>query len=108
MLLALNGKVRNARSEVAQQRQDFDESYTRLLAGLGSTEELETAQALREHADAYRRAGDDLLRQASQPGSQQIYQQQVNPALRKAVADCGRIRDLNFHAMQQVGVQARN
>ena len=107
LLLALNGKVRIARSQVAQRRQDFDESYTRLLAGLGSTEELETAQALREHTDAYRRAGDDLLRQASQPGSQQIYQERVNPALRKVVPDFGRIRDLNFQAMQQVGDQAR-
>jgi two-component system, NtrC family, sensor histidine kinase KinB len=28
--------------------------------------------------------------------------------LRKAVADCGRIRELNFHSMQQVGVEASN
>jgi two-component system, NtrC family, sensor histidine kinase KinB len=107
LLLALDGKVRNARSQVAQRRQDFDESYARLLAGLESTEELEATRALRDHTDAYRLAGDALLQQASQPGAQQIYHERVNPALRKAVADCGRIRELNFQAMQQVGAQAR-
>ncbi len=108
LLLALNGKVRNARSQVAQRRQDFDESYARLSAGVESAEELEAARALRDHTDAYRLAGDALLRQASQPGAQQIYHERVNPALRKAVADCGRIRELSFQAMQQVGVQARS
>src|SRR6266849_6282374 len=39
LLLALTGKVRNARSEVAQQRQDFDDSYDRLLRRLRDPEE---------------------------------------------------------------------
>jgi NtrC-family two-component system sensor histidine kinase KinB len=108
LLLALSGKVRNARSDVVQQRQDFDASYDRLRARLTDPEEREAARALREHTDAYRLLGDDLLRQAGQPGAREVYHQQVNPALRKAVADCGRIRELNFQAMEQVGIQAHN
>ena len=108
LLLALSGKVRNARSDVVQQRQDFDASYDRLRARLIDPEEREAAHALREHTDAYRLVGDDLLRQAGQPGAREVYHQQVNPALRRAVADCGRIRELNFQAMEQVGIQAHN
>lgn len=108
LLLALSGKVRNARSDVVQQRQDFDASYDRLQTRLNDPEEREAARALREHTDAYRLVGDDLLKQAGQPGAREVYHQQVNPALRKAVADCGRIRELNFQAMEQVGIQAHN
>jgi NtrC-family two-component system sensor histidine kinase KinB len=106
LLLALSGKVRNARSEVAQQRQDFDDAYTRLLPRLRDGEEQETGRALEEHVNSYRHAGDTLLAGAAQASANEQYHQQVNPALRKAVADCGRIRELNFQAMQQVGVEA--
>ncbi len=106
LLLALAGKLRNARSAVTQQRQDFDEAYRRLLTVLRDDQEREAARALREHADAYRVVGDKLL--AGAPGAGDVYHEQVNPALRKAVADCGRIRELNFNSMQQVGVQAGN
>jgi NtrC-family two-component system sensor histidine kinase KinB len=106
LLLALNGKVRNARSEVAQHRQDFDDAYARLLYLLRDPEEQDAGRALREHADAYRLAGSALLASAGKPGADETYHQEVNPALRKAVADCGRIRELNFQSMQQVGVEA--
>jgi NtrC-family two-component system sensor histidine kinase KinB len=108
LLQALSGKVRNARSEVAHQRQDFDEAYARLLMHLTQPDELEAARGLREHTDAYRQVGDALLGNAAQPRAREIYHEQVNPALRKAVADCARIRELNFQSMQQVGVQAAN
>jgi len=108
LLLALTGKVRNARSQAARQRQDFDESYARLLARLRDPEESEAARALREHTNAYRVVGDTLLADAARADARDVYHEQVNPALRKAVADCGRIRELNFQAMQQVGVEAGN
>jgi NtrC-family two-component system sensor histidine kinase KinB len=102
------GKLRNARSDVAQQREDFDAKYKSLLNRLSDPAEREAADDLREHTDAYRRLGDMLLERAEQPGASEFYQQQVNPALRKAVADCERIRKPNFEAMQKVGDQARN
>jgi NtrC-family two-component system sensor histidine kinase KinB len=108
LLLALAGKIRNARSEVARQRQDFDDAYARLVPRLNDPEERNAGIALGEDRDDYRHAGDTLLAAASQPGASELYHQQVNPALRKAVADCARIRELNFYLMQQVGVQASN
>jgi NtrC-family two-component system sensor histidine kinase KinB len=108
LLLALSGKVRNARSEVVQQRQDFDEASARLLASMTDPNERAAGQALGEHVNAYRIAGDALLAAAGEPGSRELYHQKVNPALRKAVADCSRIRELNFQSMQQVGIEASN
>jgi NtrC-family two-component system sensor histidine kinase KinB len=108
LLLAMTGKVRNARSEVVQQRQDFDDSYARLLPRLRDPEEQSAGRALRAHADAYHVAGDALLASAGKPNVRDLYHQQVNPALRNAVADCGRIRELNFNTMQQVSVEARD
>jgi two-component system, NtrC family, sensor histidine kinase KinB len=104
LLLALTGKVQDARSEVSQQRQDFDQAYARLLSRLSDLKQKEAAQALREHANAYRAAGDALLAGAEKPSTRELYHQQVNPALRNAVGDCARIRELNFQSMQQVGV----
>jgi NtrC-family two-component system sensor histidine kinase KinB len=106
LVQALGGKVRNARSDVAQQRQDFDDLYVRLLPILTDPEERKVGRALRDHADAYRHAGDALLARARRPGALDFYHQKVNPALRKAVADCGRIQELNFRSMEQVGVEA--
>ncbi len=108
LLLALSGRIRNARSEVAQLRQEFDRLYARLLPLLQEPDEREAAEALRGHADSYRLVGNTLLERAGKPAARETYHEQVNPALRKAVADCGRIRELNFRSMQQVGVLARN
>jgi NtrC-family two-component system sensor histidine kinase KinB len=100
LLLALAGRTTNARSEVAKLRQDFNKSHTRLLAGLRDPEQLATARALREHAEVYWMVGDTLLRDADKPGAREVYHQRVNPALRRAVADCTRLRELSFRAMQ--------
>jgi NtrC-family two-component system sensor histidine kinase KinB len=104
LLLALTGKVKDARSEVASQRKDFDETYARLRQRLSDSKQQEAGRAVRENADAYRVAGDALLASAEKPSARDLYHQQVNPALRKAVADCGRIRELNFKSMQEVSL----
>jgi NtrC-family two-component system sensor histidine kinase KinB len=101
--LALTGQVREARSQVAQRRQDFDEAYALLLPGLDEPE----AQALREHVDAYRLEGDTLLDHAGQRGTEEFYHQRVIPALRIAKEDCARIRESSFRTIQQVRADAR-
>jgi NtrC-family two-component system sensor histidine kinase KinB len=107
LVSALDGKVRNARSEVAHRREEFDEAYARLLLLLTDLDERKAASDLHQHAESYRTLGNALLERAGQRGDREFYEQQVNLALRKAVADCGRIREINFQSMQQVGVQAR-
>jgi NtrC-family two-component system sensor histidine kinase KinB len=101
LLLALTGKASDARTEVTEQRRLFDESYARLATRLSGAVERNEARVLQEHATAYRQVGDALLSKAGQPDALQIYHQKVNPALRRVVADCGRIRELNLQALQR-------
>jgi len=108
LLQAMNGKIRIARSDVAQQRQEFDRAYNTLLTRLHNPNERDAAAALREFADAYRAAGDELLAEMDERQRRKLYDDVVNPALRKAVAACSHIRELNFHSMQQVGLRSRN
>jgi NtrC-family two-component system sensor histidine kinase KinB len=108
-LLEAPGHLRNARSNVAQQRQEFDDSYRTLVRLLNdAAEERAAARDLRQHADAFRAAGDSFLDRAKKPGADEFHQKDVIPALHRAVEDCGRIRDLNFKTMQQLGDQAAN
>jgi|GEM_PF-99071 len=104
LLLALSGNAKDAQSEVGRQRQNFDAAYARLRPRLSDPEEQAAGRALRGHADTYRLKGDALLSSAGKPGARELYHEEVNPALRKAVADCGRIRELSFGAMQKVGL----
>jgi NtrC-family two-component system sensor histidine kinase KinB len=108
LLLALTGEARPAEEELRTQRQRFENAYSRLLAVLTAADEQEAARDLRRQADAYREAADTLLASAGRPEALRVYHRRVNPALRKAVADCGRIRELNFRSMQEAGVRARD
>ncbi|HKA54386.1 MAG TPA: hypothetical protein VKJ47_12060, partial [Candidatus Binatia bacterium] len=108
LLLAVNGDVERARQELVAQRQRFDQSYRRLLGSLSDGEEQEAAEALRKHVDTYRAAGDALLAAVRQPDAGTRYHEQVNPALRQAVGDCARLRELNFRSMQLAGIRARD
>ncbi len=107
-LLTLTGNASKARSECEEARRRFEDNFSRLQMFLTTHDEREAIDGLRRHADAYRRWGNALL-EARDPGqSREIYQERVNPALRKAVADCGRLRELSFRAMRQAGQEADN
>jgi NtrC-family two-component system sensor histidine kinase KinB len=108
LLLAVDGKVRRARRELRRQRRRFDASYARLVKLLSGVQEDGAAEALRVHVAAYRRAGDALVKMGGGPAALRRYHSRVNPALRRAVADCGRIRERNFHFMQEAGIRARD
>jgi len=108
LLLFLTGKEEPARDSLFAQRRRFEEAYQRLLPLMHTVVEKEAAADLRSHVDAYRELGDELRRHGGSAATRyDIYHQQVNPALRKAVADCGQIRALNFGEMKQAGVGAR-
>jgi hypothetical protein len=104
LLLALSGNVKEARSEVSRHRKEFDEAAEQVLLRPSDAQQREAAQALRASANAYRRAGDALLERAEKPDARDFYHERVNPALRKAVAACGHIRELSVQSMQQVGL----
>jgi NtrC-family two-component system sensor histidine kinase KinB len=107
LLLSLTGDVRQAQAGRAAQRRRFEEAYARILPLMDDPEEKEAA-ALREDAGAYRRAGDALVAAAAEPNGLRVYHEKVNPALRRAVADGERLRELNFASMQEAGVSARD
>ena len=108
LLLSLAGEEAPAERARAGQRQRFEEAYTRLRPLLLDPEERDAAAALRRHADEYRAAGDALRATAGQPDAHRRYHEQVNPLLRQAVADCERLRELNFRSMRAAGVRARD
>src|SRR5262249_58615865 len=108
LLLSVNGEVERAQQELASQRQRFDNAYTRLVRLLQDPEESSAASALRKHVEAYRAAGDALLALAGQPAASKSYHKRVNPALRQAVGDCAKLRELNFRSMQLAGIRARD
>jgi len=55
----------------------------------------------------YRARADEWLPTARQPGAAFRYQDQVHPALRLATTACGRIREMSYRPLQQVGQRSR-
>jgi two-component system, NtrC family, sensor histidine kinase KinB len=78
------------------------------LRTLDQADEKQAALALQQHASEYRTAGDVLLSRAGQRDAMAVYNQRVNPALRRAVADCASIRESNFRSMQLGAIVARD
>jgi NtrC-family two-component system sensor histidine kinase KinB len=108
LLLSLTGAVDRARLDLVAHRERFDEAFARLLPLLNDPAEQATATALRQHADAYRAAGDALMATVGQPAARIQYHERVNPILRQAVGACEKLRELNFQSMQAAGVRARD
>ena len=108
LLLSVNGEVERAQQELVSQRQRFDSGYARLLSILQDSEEHAVASALQRHVEAYRTAGDALLAMAGRSEAGKYYHEQVNPALRQAVGDCAKMRELNFRSMELAGIRARD
>lgn len=107
LLLAIKADVEGARRKLAEQRNNFDRSYSRLLQIINKPEERTAADLLRAHVDSYRIAGDSFLQTVQQPGVHERYHLFLNPILRKAVSDCSQIQQLNFSYMKDAGIRAQ-
>lgn len=108
LLLAVSGDRDQARQRLLAERQRFADSFSRLLKTLDQPEEEKAAALLRQHVEQYRAAGDAFLSMVGQRDAMAVYYQRVNPALRRAVADCATIRESNFREMQFTGIRARD
>jgi NtrC-family two-component system sensor histidine kinase KinB len=108
LLVALAGDAGRVRGELDEERRRFEDAFVRLRSVLVSDEEHAAADDLRRHTDVYRLAGNEMLKSAGQASARETYHERVNPALRKAVADCGRLRERSFDAMRRGGIEARN
>jgi NtrC-family two-component system sensor histidine kinase KinB len=108
LLLCLAGEPKRALDELAHERRHFEETFADLQTLLDTPEEHQAADDLRRHADTYRNRSDALLAETGRTNGREAYHERVNPALREAVGDCGRLRELSFRTMQQAALQARN
>jgi len=108
LLLALQGDVAKARQELDRQRHRFAEAFRDLENQLAGEEQRAAADALRRHVSAYRAAGDALPWAGPRNEATAGYHDTVNPALRQAGSDCGRLRELTFQTVEQAGLRARD
>jgi two-component system, NtrC family, sensor histidine kinase KinB len=108
LLLAMSGDRAQAQKKLAAERMRFAQSYDRLKQSLDEPGEVRAAAQLAKHAAQYRAAGDALLSTVAQQDAFRWYYENVNPALRQAVAACAEIRESNFRAMQLAGIRARD
>jgi NtrC-family two-component system sensor histidine kinase KinB len=108
LLFSLARNARQAQADLDAERERFDDAYARLLPLMDHPEERAAAAALKGHVRDYRAAGDALLASAGESNGLRVYHEKVNPALRQAVGDCERIRELNFRSMQDAGIGARD
>jgi NtrC-family two-component system sensor histidine kinase KinB len=107
-LIAMSGDREQARQKLSGERRQFAALYSNLLKSLEEPDEKGAAAALQRHVEQYHAAGDALLSLTDQSAMTTAYQQHVNPALRRAVGDCTRIRELNFRSMQAAALSARD
>jgi NtrC-family two-component system sensor histidine kinase KinB len=109
LLLAVSGDPAGAGRQLAAERRRGDDCYRRLLASVedGDPEERALAAALSGEIASYRAAGSSLVAGGGRDALER-YHKGVNPLLRHAVATCARIREVNFKAMRQAGVRARD
>jgi two-component system, NtrC family, sensor histidine kinase KinB len=108
LLLAMSGDRAQAQKKLAAERMRFDQSFDRLNQSLDEPEEVRAAAQLAKHAAQYRAAGDALLSTVAQQDAFRWYYENVNSALRRAVADTAEIRESNFRVMQLAGIRARD
>jgi two-component system, NtrC family, sensor histidine kinase KinB len=83
-------------------------AFERADALLTLPAERAAADAMRREVDDYHGAGDALVADVHDPGARIRYHEQVNPLLRRAVAETTRIRDDHFHQTQEVAAWARD
>ncbi|MBL9019436.1 MAG: HAMP domain-containing protein [Myxococcales bacterium] len=107
LVLGLNGDVARARAELAEQRLTFDRAADDLV-NLVTPMERAVVDELRAEVAIYRREGDALLAGAPTAAAWDRYHREVNPLLRKVVAECATLREHSFEALRDAGLAARD
>ena len=109
VLLAVGGKLDEAKESLQTERAAGNAAMEHLQSLLSEPDETTVGRSLRLNVDAFRRAGDDLVASAtSGSATLEQYRLSVNPALRRAVDDCGRLRDMHFRSLAQAGTNLRD
>lgn len=107
LLLGLAGDP-EAPAVLAREREGVAMALPRIDALLSRPDEREMAQALRRAIEAYRIAGDGLMSSSGQQDAIARYHRDVNPALRSAVAEVGRVREHHAESTRHAAAWARD
>ena len=106
VLLAISGRFTPAREELGRQRAEFDRALERLRPHLSEPGERELATRFEQDVAELRQLGDRIVSASTTVGLFDLYHDQVNPALRQAVATTTELRERQFRAMTQAGMEA--
>ena len=106
LLFALSNPAKGG-GDLAVGREAVARAFERLDALLTLPEEREVASTVHRDIDAYHGAGNGLLATHPDDGRER-YQGDVNPLLRVAVNEVGRIRDHHYQAARAVASYARD
>lgn len=108
LLMAIAGETSRAEHDLKVERANVEAARSRVGELLNTSERPTYAPQLQSAISDYHAAGDRLVANPSSADALARYHREVNPLLRKAVAQTGRIRDAHFHATQAVATWARD
>jgi NtrC-family two-component system sensor histidine kinase KinB len=106
VLLAISGRFAMAQAELSRQRAEFDRALERLRPSLTEPGERALAERFERDVAALRHLGDRIVSAPGTAGLFDLYHDQVNPTLRRAVATASDLREMQFRAMTQAGIAA--
>jgi NtrC-family two-component system sensor histidine kinase KinB len=106
VLLAISGRFAMAQAELGRQRAEFDRALERLRPSLTEPGERAMAERFEHDVAALRQLGDRIVSAPGTAGLFDLYHDQVNPTLRRAVATASELREMQFRAMTQAGIAA--
>jgi NtrC-family two-component system sensor histidine kinase KinB len=106
VLLAVSGRFVAARDELGRQQAEFDRALERLQPHLTEPDDRALAEQFTRDIAALRQLGDRIVSANTTVGLFDLYHDQVNPALRQAVATATTLRERQFRAMAQAGMEA--
>jgi NtrC-family two-component system sensor histidine kinase KinB len=106
VLLAISGRFAAAQEELGRQRAAFDRALESLRPYLTEPGERALAERFERDVAELRQLGDRIVSAPGTAGLFDLYHDQVNPTLRRAVATASELREMQFRAMTQAGVAA--
>src|SRR5215471_6775400 len=106
VLLAISGRFAAAQEELGRQRAAFDRALESLRPYLTEPGERALAERFERDVAELRQLGDRIVSAPGTAGLFDLYHDQVNPTLRRAVATASELREMQFRAMTQAGIAA--
>jgi two-component system, NtrC family, sensor histidine kinase KinB len=105
VLLAVSGRFVAAREELGRQRAEFDRALESLQPHLTEPSERALVARFARDVAALRQLGDRIVSANTTVGLFDLYHDRVNPTLRQAVATATELREMQFRAMTQAGME---